>query len=269
MAKILEAMQTEDIDDVVAVIDSHDEDDAEEAKSGFSGIGGCMDMYVIRHEGKIIGVTGFSTPPSCDQTHWLSWTYVHDDYTNQGFGKKMLNELIALLKEQYGRMLFIKVSDYVDEDEEEGDGAIYAAALHVYQELGFKIEFTHPDYYDGGEAQICLSLRLSEAPSMIADIDVPKEDVAVQFNSVFEIAETDDAYTFGWHDEAEEAFNKEDVIVGLDNVRKDEGRAVFLSFPSNYNGIKEPLLAAGFKESGKLHDYYEDGIHDQHYTYTF
>ena len=265
MLKLLEEMQERDIDEVVAVIDSHDEDDAEEAEEGFRSIGGCMDMYVLRHEGKIIGVTGFSTPPGCDNTHWLSWTYIHDDYTNQGFGTKILKEIITHLKEQQGRMLFIKVSDYVDDE----DGAIYAAALHVYQSLGFKIELTHPDYYDKGESQICLSLRLSETPAMIADIDIPAENVPVEFNAVFEIDETDDAYSFGWSDEGEQLFTKEDVILGLENVREEKGRAVFLSFPSNYNGIKEPLLAAGFKESGKLHDYYEDGIHDQHYSYYF
>ncbi|HIQ15221.1 MAG TPA: GNAT family N-acetyltransferase [Leucothrix sp.] len=263
MLKLLEEMQTDDIDDVLTIIESHDEDDAEEAEEGFRGIGGCMDMYVLRHEGKIIGVTGFSTPPGCDQTHWLSWTYVHDDYTNKGFGRKMLSELIDHLKEKEGRMLFVKVSDYVDEE----DGAIYAAALHLYQALGFKIELTHPDYYDEGESEICLGLRLRDTPAMVADIDIAKEEVAIQFNAVFEIAETDNAYTFGWDDEGEQVFNQEDVTIGLDNVREQEGRMVFLSFPSNYNGVKEPLLAAGFKESGKLHNYYEDGIHDQHYTY--
>lgn len=266
--KHLEEMQENDIDDVVAVIESHDEDDADEAAAGFRSIGGCMDMYVLRHEGKVIGVTGFSTPPGCDQTHWLSWTYVHDDYTNQGFGRKMLIELIDHLKKQQGRMLFVKVSDYIDEDAaNEEDGAIYAAALHLYQSLGFKIELTHPDYYDEGESQICLGLRLSDTPAMIADIDIAKEDIGVQFNAVFEIPETDDAYTFGWDNEGEQVFSQEDVTIGLDNVREQEGRIVFISFPSNYNGIKEPLLAAGFKESGKLHNYYEDGIHDQHYTY--
>ncbi len=265
MLTLLEEMQTSDIDEVVAVIESHDEDDAAEAEASLRRVGGCMDMFVLRHNGKIIGVTGYSIPPGCDQTYWLSWTYVHADYTNQGFGRKILKELINHLKTLYARMLFVKVSDYVDDE----DGAIYAAALHLYQSLGFKIELTHPDYYDEGEAQICLGLRLSEAPAMIADIDIPKENVPVEFNSVFEIPETNAAYTFSWHEEGERIFSKEDVIIGLQSVREKQGRIVFLSFPSNYNGIKQPLLEAGFKESGKLPDYYEDGIHDQHYTYKF
>ncbi len=258
-------MQTDDIDDVVKIINSHDEDDAEEAEESFRAVGGCLDMFVFRHENKIIGVTGFVTPPGCDRTHWLSWTYIDKAYTNQGYGKQILTELINYLKQQDGRMLFVKVSDYVDDE----DGAIYAAALHVYQSLGFKIELTHPDYYAEGEAQICLGLRLSDTPAMIADIDIPTENIPVQFNSVFEIAETEGSYTFGWHDEGEQLFTREDVSIGLEAVREKHGRAVFLSFPSNYNDIKDPLLDSGFKDSGKLPDYYEDGIHDQHYTYKF
>ena len=265
MLKLLEVMIEKDIDDVLSVIDSQDEDDAEEAEEGYREMGGCLDQFVLRHNGKIIGVTGYATPPGCDHTHWLSWTYVHDDYTNQGHGRKMLTELIGHLKAQDARMLFVKVSDYVDDE----DGAIYAAALHLYQSLGFKIELTHQDYYDEGESQIILGLRLSDTPSMITQEFIEKEQVPIQFNSVFEIAETDDAYTFGWHDEGEQLFSQEDVKIGIDNVKQKEGRAIFLSFPSNYHGVADTLYSVGFKNSGTLYDYYEDGIHDQHFTYNF
>ncbi len=268
--KLLEAMQSDDIDAVLAVIESQDEDDAEEAEESYREMGGTLDQFVMRVDGKVIGVTGFLTPPACDHTHFLSWTYVHDDYANQGHGRKMLNELINHLKEQDGRMLFVKVSDYVDDDPEYGeDGAIYAAALHLYQSLGFKIEITHPNYYDDGEAQITLSLRLSNTPSMITEEFIEKEQVAAQFNEVFEIADTDDAYSFGWHDEGEQLFTAADVKIGLDTVQSKQGRAVFLSFPSNFFGVSDTLISAGFKKSGILHDYYEDGIHDHHFTYTF
>lgn len=265
MLKILEQMKTADIDEVLSVIESQDEDDAEEAAPGYREMGGCLDHFVMRADNKIIGVTGYLTPPGCDQTHWLSWTYVHSDYANRGFGRKMLTELINHLKENKGRMLFVKVSDYEDEE----DGAIYAAALHLYQSLGFKVEITQPSYYDEGEAQITLGLRLSDTPAMVTDEFVEPEIVPVQFNAVFEIAETDDAYTFGWNDEGDALFTTEDVKLGIENVRDKEGRVIFLSFPSNYKGIKETLLSAGFKESGILPNYYEDGIHDNHFTYRF
>ncbi|MCF6189920.1 MAG: GNAT family N-acetyltransferase [Cocleimonas sp.] len=255
----LREMQSEDIDAVLAVIESQDEDDAEEAEAGYREIGGVLDQYVIEQDGKVIGVTGFSKPPGCDETYWLSWTYVHEDYANKGHGRKMLNELIELIKQKGGRKLFVKVSDYVDDE----DGAIYAAALHLYQSLGFNVEITHKDYYDEGESQIILGLRLKDKLSTVAQ----EENCPVTFNSVFEIAETDDAYSFGWHDEGEQIFTEDDVKTGIDQVRQDEGRAVFLSFPSNFVGIKETLLSAGFSNSGILDDYYEDGVHEQHFTY--
>lgn len=253
-------MQSEDIDAVLKVIESQDEDDAEEAESGYREIGGVLDQYVIEEDGKVIGVTGFTKPPGCDETYWLSWTYVHEDYANKGHGRKMLSELIELIKQKGGRKLFVKVSDYIDDE----DGAIYAAALHLYQSLGFKIEITHKDYYDKGEAQIILGLRLKDKTGSV----IPAEDCPVQFNSVFTIAETDDAYSFGWHDEGEHAFTEDDVKIGLDQVRQDNGRVVFLSFPSTFMDIKNTLLAAGFYNSGILDDYYEDGVDEQHFTYN-
>ena len=255
----LREMQSEDIDAVVAVIDSQDEDDAEEAESMYREMGGVLDQYVLELDGKIIGVTGFTTPQGCDETYWLSWTYVHDDYANQGHGRKMLNEIIELVAEKGCRKFFVKVSDYKDDE----DGAIYAAALHLYQALGFKIEITHKDYYDKGEAQIILGLRLKSKTETIA----PAEECPVNFNSVFEIAETDDAYSFGWHDEGEEVFTEDDVKIGINQVKEDDGRIIFLSFPSTFVGIKDTLLSAGFSNSGILDDYYEDGVDEQHFTY--
>ncbi|MEE9310755.1 MAG: GNAT family N-acetyltransferase [Cocleimonas sp.] len=257
--QFLREMQSEDIDAVLKVIDSQDEDDAEEAEPSYREIGGVLDQYVMEQDGKVIGVTGFSMPTGCDDTYWLSWTYVHDDYANKGHGRKMLTELIELIKQKGGRKLFVKVSDYVDDE----DGAIYAAALHLYQSLGFTIEITHKEYYDKGEAQIILGLRLKDKTNAIAQA----EDCPVTFNSVFEISDTDDAYSFGWHDEGEETFTEDDVKIGINQVREDEGRAIFLSFPSTFVGIKDTLLSAGFSNSGILDDYYEDGVDEQHFTY--
>ena len=108
MSGLLDAMQCDDIDEVLAVIESQDEDDAAEAAESYRKIGGCLDQFVFRHNGKIIGVTGYTKPPGCDNTYWLSWTYIHDDYANQGFGRKMLTELIRILKNEGGSQAFCK-----------------------------------------------------------------------------------------------------------------------------------------------------------------
>lgn len=257
--KKLRAMQTSDIDAVVTIIDSHDEDDAEEAQQGFRKIAGTEGYYVLEHHGKPIGVTGYSKPDGCDETYWLGWTYVDADHINQGHGRKIIQELIDMLKEMNARKLFVKVSDYVDPE----DGAIYAAALHLYQSMGFANELTHADYYDEGESQHILGMRLKAETGTTPS----NEYVSIQFNAVFEIAECDDAYSFGWHGDSDTMMTRNDVEIGIDSVRNDDGRAVFLSFPSNFSDIDAPLLDAGFKKSGILQNYYEDGVHDQHYTY--
>ena len=258
----LREMQPEDIRPVFEVIESQDEDDAEEALASYQEIGGTMDNYVMEVNNRVIGVTGYQTPPACDETHWLNWTYVHDDYANQGNGRLMLTELIQHLKDKDGRMLFVKVSDYVDEE----DGAIYAAALHLYKSLGFKEEIVHKDYYDDGESQTILSLRLKSEAAETPSIAV--ENCPVQFNAVFEIGDTEGAYSFGWHDEGEAVFTKEDVTIGIQQARKDDARALFLSFPHNYSMVGKTLLASGFKHSGTLKDYFEDGVHEEHFTYV-
>lgn len=259
----LREMQPEDIGSVFTVIESQDEDDAEEAAASYQEIGGIMDNFVMEMNGNIIGVTGYATPSGCDQTHWLNWTYVHDDYANQGNGRIMLKELIQHLKDKGGRMLFVKVSDYVDEE----DGAIYAAALHLYKSLGFKEQLVHHDYYTDDESQAILALRLQD--STTPDTLVADEDCPVQFNALFEIAETDGAYSFGWHDEGDAVFTEADVEIGIQQARKDQARAIFLSFPQNYSKVRRTLLASGFKQSGTLKDYFEDGLDEDHFTYVF
>ncbi len=256
--KNLREMQEDDINKVVAIIDSHDEDDAEEAEAGYRQVGGTYDNYVYEVNGEALGVTGFSTPPGCEQTYWLSWTYIDEKHTNKGHGRKMLNEMIAHIKEIGGRKLFVKVSDYIDPE----DGAIYAAALHLYKSLGFKIEITHKDFYDKGEAQMILGMRLKDKENLVIENEIRN----IQFDGVFEIAETDDAYSFSWHDEGEYPLEAEDVKIGIDAVKADGARAIFLSFPSHISNIEEPLLQAGFSNAGILKDYYQDGLDEKHYS---
>lgn len=267
----LRPMQAEDIDAVVALIESHDEDDAEDAQASFSARHGLEDYFVLELDGEVIGVSGFRTPPACEQTHWLSWTYIHADHVNQGHGRAMISEIIDHLTAEGARKVFIKVSDYAEEDENGEWVETYAAALHLYQSLGFSIEITHKNYYDEGEAQIILGKHLKDrsAPGEHAGDAQFEQLRPVQFNAVFEIAETDGAYSFGWQEKGKKLFTLDDVEFGLDKVREHHGRAVFLSFPSDYKGIGEILYSAGFQNSGVLDDYFDDGIHEQHFTYYF
>jgi len=80
-----------------------------------------------------------------------------------------------------------------------------------------------------------LALRLSNTSAF--DSNALIEDVPVQFNAIFEIAETDGAYSFGWHEEGDNLFTQKDVSIGIQQARKDEARAIFLSFPHNYSKV--------------------------------
>ncbi len=260
-------MREEEIDAVVALIESHDDDDAEEAQRFYREFNGCYGQFVLEMEDELIGVTGFEAPTGCDQSYWLSWTYIDAQHTNQGLGRKMLTELFDYLQQQQGgRKLFVKVSDYVDPE----DGPIYAAALHLYESMGFSIEVQHDDFYDVGEAQIILGMRLQQEQEIP---DVAQQQVAIQFNEIFEIAESEGSWSFGWHEQkgggSGVPFTTEDLQTGLDAVRKDGARCVFLSFPSDYAGINEPLIESGFTQAGSLKDYYADGIDELHYAYYF
>ena len=262
--KFLREMQEADIEEVVALITAHEEDDGEEAENDYRAAGGVQDQFVLEESGEIIGVTGFLSPPGCDNTHWLSWTYVRKDHTNQGHGRKLLNDLIDHLKQAGGRKLFVKVSDYVSEE----GGAIYAAALHLYQSLGFAIEITLKDFYDAGEAQIILGMHLKSVDERDAQFDTEDEQVPVDFNSVYEIAETDGAFGFSWNTEGKALFSVEDVQIGLDRAKEEGARVVFLTFPSNFSGVSEILSSAGLVQEGALQDYYEDDVHENHYSYA-
>ena len=267
----LRPMQTDDIHAVVALIESHDEDDAEDAQAGFNAKHGLEDYFVLEQDGEVIGVSGFRTPPACEHTHWLSWTYIHAEHVKRGHGRAMISEIIDHLKSKGGRKVFVKVSDYAEEDDDGQLVETYAAALHLYQSLGFSIEITHKDYYDAGEAQIILGMQLKGRSAQDAHAgDAQFEQVRpVQFNAVFEIVETDGAFSFGWQEQGKKLFSLADVELGLAEVKKRQGRAVFLSFPSDYKNIGEILFTAGFQNSGVLDDYFDDGIHEQHYTYYF
>jgi len=254
-------MQADDIESAISVIESHDDEDAEEAAETYRANNGLEDQYVLEVNNEIIGVTGFATPPLCDGTHWLSWTYVHDDHCGIGHGRRMLEDLFTHLKSMNARKLFVKLSDYKEENENGDMESIYDAALHLYNAMGFETEVILRNYYDDGETMTILGLRLKPVDDSMPSMPIEKRKI--EFNSIFEIAETDDSYSFGWSDTAKKMFGVDDVSLGVAEVVKQKGRAIFLSFPHNYADVDNTLYSAGFSNAGTLEDYFEDGVHEQ------
>lgn len=262
----LRAMNMSDLQGVVRVIDAYDDDDAESAQDDFQQFG-VEGHYVLEREGRIVGITGFRENEACDRSYWLSWTYLEKSECGQGQGKKMLQDLLSILRERNARKVFVKVSSYKDDDGYQ----VYERAFQVYQALGFELGLTGVDFYDEGEDQRILGLNF-ESPSDEAP-EVAEEKPVIRFNGLHEIAETEGAYTFEWIVQekkgffSKRSFSVEDLTIGLETVKGHGGRKVFLTFPSNLPLIHRPLQAAGFKYVGQLADYYERGVHEFHFTH--
>ena len=267
----LRPMTLNDQRHVIKLIHDHDEDDAEAAEADFEQ-NGLEGQFVLEVDNQVVGVTGYRDVPSTDGTFWLSWTYLDKAHQRQGFGKAMLLELIDKLRDLNGRKIFVKVSDYEDPE----DGKIYERALNVYQAMGFKEEVVSHDFFYEGESQTILGLNIQNSKATVNNEEEPvveDEKPVIRFNGLHVIAESDGAYTFSWEvKESKKLFGKrsfsvQDLELGLEGVKKDGGRKVFLTFPSNLPLIHKPLQAAGFKYVGRLEDYYEHGVHEFHFSH--
>ncbi len=269
MADLLERTQmremyVSDTASVVEIIATHDEDDGEAAEAELQDEG-VEGQFVLVDGDTVLGISGYREVENCDGTYYLSWVYLDEDYRGHGLGKKMLGDVLDRLRDQGARKIFVKVSDYVEDGEN-----IYATALKMYKSFGFEVEVVGEDFYDDGESQTILGL---EFKAQSKDLAVADEKPVIRFNGLFEIAETDGAYTFAWIVEksagffGKRSFTTEDLEVGIRSVKEQGGRKIFLTFPSNLVLIHRPLQAVGFKYVGQLKDYYEEGLHELHFSH--
>lgn len=262
-------MYMNDLRKVLKIIREHDEDDAESAEADYQE-SGFDNQFVLEQDEIIIGVTGYREVPATDHTAWLSWTYLDEAHRGKGLGKKMVFDLLQILREKSARKIFVKVSDYRDDEK----GNIYDVALKMYKSLGFQHELTGNDFYDEGENQLMLSFLFQEQNSDTHDeLQIKDEKPIMRFNGLFEIADTEGSFTFSWVVNEKRrffekrSFSANDLTVGLNAVKDQGGRRVFLTFPSNLVLIHAPLKGAGFKFVGRLEDYYERGVHELHFSH--
>lgn len=256
-------MVEDDLERVVEIIEQHDEDDAEEAEVDYteSGISG---IFVALLDDQVIGVSGARLLDNCDRSFQLSWTYLDKQHCNQGYGRQLLLYVLDQLKEFNARKLFIYMSDYVDED----GVSIYAAARHLYQSLDFQKELEIVNYYDEGESLTVFALQIEDKG--FDTLPIKPESPKIKFNNLIHIAETESAYSFGWETKRfGKTFTAEDIELGVDAAQQKGANLVLISFPSNFEGVKQQLLDAGFSAIGQLQDYYEEGVHEDHYLYDY
>jgi GNAT superfamily N-acetyltransferase len=257
-----------DLKKVLKIIHAHDEDDAEAAEADYES-DGFDDQFILEIDDKVVGVTGYRKVDATDNTYWLSWTYLKESQRGKGLGKAMVDKLLEKLRNKNARKIFVKVSDYEDPDE----GKIYQRAFDMYSSLGFTEEVVSLDFYDEGENQHILGLQLDGTADPQEEIEVADEKPIIRFNGLHEIAETEGAYTFNWIvQNTKKLFGKRnftvlDLKTGLESVKHNGGRKIFLTFPSNLPLIHNPLQVAGFKYVGCLSDYYEQGVHEFHFTH--
>ena len=107
-------------------------------------------------------------------------------------------------------------------------------------------------------------LRLS--PREVVNVILNLDDI--KLTDVDEIPETNDAYWLAWELVSQGQGTKpQDFQRIFDEVRGWGGRTIYMAFPSDVANASTLVTAARFKTSGRLIDYYEDGIDEVHYRY--
>ncbi|MGX5175389.1 N-acetyltransferase family protein [Aliikangiella sp. IMCC44653] len=253
----------QDLAKIIELVATHDEDDAEAIEDSLLATN-FANHYCALIDNSVVGVTGYTQQPGCDRTFYLSWTYLHQKYCGQGYGLQLMKYILTEIEAAGARKVFVKISDYVDPDE----GAVYAAAMALYKKLGFNEEVTLQNYYAENEAMHILGLTLV-TPQTISEF--PAEKPNLKFVGLYCVSETEATYSFEWEPAKwwKGSFSVADVNIGLQAAYDNKAQQVVLSFPSTYHKALQTLLSAGFEIVGSLKNYYEDGIDEVHYQYTF
>ncbi len=262
----LRPFKVTDMMQVLDIIEQHDEDDAEEAYQNLQE--SHEGMFVLSKGGKIIGVTGADADDHVEGICWLSWTYVHEDYQGQGFGRMMFEQLRGMLEGGGVRRLFISTSDYME------DGVdLYAKAKAFYQAMGAQLELKINDYHDRNEARFIYGLDVpvldfENTPEAPTDVG---EAGSIYFTGLDPLPESKGGFGMNWVEEIEGESQGDKVpLETLKTAAKQQGARFLVAAPPSVfeKSIEQGLKESGFQKVGKLKDYYEKSI-DQVYWVCF
>jgi len=262
----LRPFKVTDMVPVLEIIEQHDEDDAEEAYENLQE--SHEGMFVLSKGGRIIGVTGAVSDEHVEGVCWLSWTYVHEEYQGQGFGRMMFDQLRGMLEESGVRRLFISTSDYME------DGVdLYAKAKAFYQAMGAQLELKIADYHDRNEARFVYGIDVP-----VLDFESAPETPAVEdgtgeiyFTDVEQLPESKGGFSLSWEEKLED--EEQTSLVPLETLKKraiQQGARFIVAAPPSLfeRSVEQDLKENGFKKVGKLKNYYEKSI-DQVYWVCF
>ena len=256
-------IEDDDIDELLNLINEHDEDDMESARHYFKN-NGLSEQRVLIDENEIKATSGYEKIEGTNNTVFISWTYTKISDCKKGYGKKIFSHIMEELSDIGTVKSFIKISNYKDPK-----GYMpYNNAMQMYQSFGYQEELISKNFYDKGEDQIILSKYINKYSYTK---NILNEKPTIRFNGIYEIEDTDGAYSFSWDVIKDSFFQKrsfsvEDLNIGIDAVKQKKGRIIFITFPSNLPLIHMPLQKAGFKYVGQLENYYENGVHELHFV---
>lgn len=256
-------MRHDDVGAVLDIIFEFDEDDGEEAEESFQR--SLEHKFVVEIDGRIAGMTGFTVDDHGSDIGWLSWTYVHDDFKRQGIAFQMMQSIREKLERAGMRKVFIATSDYICEDTGKD---IYKPARNFYEnKLNATREIVVKDYYGKGESKYVYSLPVRDHSGAPVE---QGQGIYPLFIELLEADESEGGYVIGW-DETERALDQTAALLKLIEQGRQKGaHAIFVTMPSGLsaNGASS-LTAAGFKQVGRITDYYAFGVDDTYWAYYF
>ena len=150
------------------------------------------------------------------------------------------------------RKVFVNVSH----NDTDLDSGLYGQAPKAYGTVGFAEECTHDEYYARGGSLLVMGLRLEDFDAEPLDDDLR----GAQVTDADEIVETDDSYFIEWAYRDGSGSDVREVDRLLSKIRRWGGRVAFAGVPANATGVIDVFLTSGFKEDGRLLDFYEDGV---------
>jgi GNAT superfamily N-acetyltransferase len=248
-------MTEEDVAPALQLIEACDDEEVVEARADYAE--SIDDQFVLEHQGRLLGVTGFEAIEGTDRSCWLGWTFMDPDERTPEMGAAMMRDLLVVLRGRKVRKLFVQASDWFSG----GLRCSHRFQREVYESAGFVEELRFDSYYGMREAMIGFGLHL--ATPLPVDPPVEDDDRAIVSLGVSEIDDGEGISFLDWG--CVDAPQADGIAAAVDAARRQRVRAVFASAASHAVGAAKQLQAAGFRHVGRWADFHEDGLHDEQF----
>ena len=254
----LHPMTTADHAAVVEILREIDPDDAAEAESSLKSEE--SKRFALDDGGKVIGLTGLTPIQETDHSAWLSWTAVRWDLATVEILSHLLGELVTKSQGAGYRKIFVSETAIPMPNR----ATYHKAFMTALHQVGFTEELRHEDYYQRREAAIFLGCHLGEPAASSPE---SADERAILITDSDEIAECDGSYYLEWEFTDGRGSSAKDLQKWLGKIGRWGGHLALISAPSDAAGVHPLAREGGFAEAGMLRDFYEDGIHEVHYSH--